>query len=330
MRDALGDVAPVVSTGNILHDIGHFVKDVGHDIEKYGPAILSDVQGLISLVPGIGTGISAAIGTAEAILQGGGAIEIAIHAAYGAIPIPPGLRNVTDIVLDSVMEFVKHPHDLTGAMLAAARDRVPSGLPRQVYDTLIHVVAKKVHIGGSSHPAPKAAVAHAAAPGAAAHKTAGLAPTFSQGDYYAELYTNGLPSALEKGLASLPGPVNAKLSLLPDPRSAAYRSIAAIAPNLSVNPASAPAIVSNAQGKAGIALDPTQAQVASASVAAAASRQSEADANLRVAQQMHTAPRQLPSPANPGANIGIQTTPTASRVVASPALAHLIPQIQPA
>lgn len=311
-------------TGSVFGDIGKAFKGVAKTVEKWGPAVLTTVQGVVSLIPGIGTGISAAISTAEAVLSGGSPLDIAIHAAYGAIPIPPGIRSITDTVLDSVMALIKHPDNIGDAVLAAARDRVPAGLPRQIFDTLIHVVGKKIHLGTK----PKAV---AAAPAAqAAHAAGAAAPAgFTAADYYAELYTNGLPSALAKGLAPLSDEVHAHLSKLPDPRTTSYPSIQQIAPNLSLSPAHAGVVVANAQTLSGTALSPEQAAAATTAVASSAKTQSETDANLRVAQQMHTAPRQLPSPGNPGANLGIQATPNASRVVASPALAHLIPQIRP-
>jgi hypothetical protein len=100
---------------------------------------LAMVQGVISLVPGIGTGISAGISAAMAVLQGGGPLDLAIRTAYGALPIPPGLREVTDSVVDSVLTLV-HGKSLTDAALVAARDRVPPGVPRDVFDTLVQVI----------------------------------------------------------------------------------------------------------------------------------------------------------------------------------------------
>ncbi len=106
---------------------------------------ISVAQGVITYIPGIGTGISAAISAGEAILAGGKPLEIAVHAAYGAIPIPPGIRSITDAVLASVMELVKGGH-VTDVVLAAAREKVPSGLPRDVFDTLVRLIVKRVPV----------------------------------------------------------------------------------------------------------------------------------------------------------------------------------------
>jgi hypothetical protein len=113
-------------------------------IKKMAEQDLSLAQGVVSLIPGVGTGISAAISAGLAALEGGSPIEIAVRAAYGAIPIPPGIRQLTDIVLDTVLSFVAHPHDLSEVGIQLARDRVPAGLPREIFDTLVHLVVKKV------------------------------------------------------------------------------------------------------------------------------------------------------------------------------------------
>jgi hypothetical protein len=78
-----------------------------------------------------------------AILDGGGLLEIAIKTAYGAIPIPPGIRTITDAVLDGVLSLAEKGGNLTEAALAAARDAVPDGFPRQVFDTLANLVVRK-------------------------------------------------------------------------------------------------------------------------------------------------------------------------------------------
>ncbi len=115
-------------------------------LEKLAKDRLSMAQSVVSLVPGIGTGVSAAIGAGLAVLDGGGLLDIAIHTAYGAIPIPPGIRQVTDTVLDAVLALVEHPHDLTDVAVQIVRDKVPSGIPRDVFDTLVQIVVKRVPI----------------------------------------------------------------------------------------------------------------------------------------------------------------------------------------
>ena len=103
---------------------------------------LSMAQGVVSLIPGVGTGISAAISAGLAVLEGGGGLEIAIRTAYGALPIPPGIRQVTDTVLDTILNLAFHHESLSDVVVNVARDNVPSGFPRDVFDTLINIVVK--------------------------------------------------------------------------------------------------------------------------------------------------------------------------------------------
>jgi hypothetical protein len=216
---------------SVVHDVEHAAKDVGHAVEHavkdvghavapvldaikdYGPMVLSSVQGLISLIPGIGTGISAAIGAAIATLEGGSPLDIALHVAYGAIPIPPGIRNVTDIVLDTVLELAKGDH-IDQMALTVARNRIPAGLPREVFDTLVHVVAQAKGIAKNVPNIVRNAGAVAA--------------------HMVEHYTEGASAALAKGLGelahTLPA-VHAHLAKLPDPKLK-FASIVQIAPHL--------------------------------------------------------------------------------------------------
>lgn len=155
------DIAHAASS--VVHAASSAVKTVAHAAAP----ILSVVQGVVSLVPGIGTGISAAIGAGLAILEGGGPLEIAVKTAYGAIPIPPGIRNVTDMALNAALSLV-HTQNLEDAAIAAIRSKLPSGLPQKVFDTLAHIVLQAIHkkptIAVSTKGKPHAAVAPVKAP----------------------------------------------------------------------------------------------------------------------------------------------------------------------
>jgi hypothetical protein len=142
--------------GAVLHGLDPFVKmdkmtvklqrgdfeGLKKDIENDAKA----AQGIISLIPGIGTGISAAISAGIAVLDGGGALDIAIQTAYGAIPIPVGIRQITDAVLGSVLQLIHNPHNLTDAVLAGMRNAVPSGMARDVFDTLANLIVRHMPI----------------------------------------------------------------------------------------------------------------------------------------------------------------------------------------
>lgn len=149
-------VSKIPKVGGILHELDPFVK-MGHMTDKLKVGDFQGVkkmieddakaaQGVISLIPGIGTGISAAISVGVGILDGGGALDIAIEAAYGAIPIPAGIRQITDAVLGAILQLIHNPHNLTDALLAGARNAVPAGMARDVFDTLANLVVKKMPI----------------------------------------------------------------------------------------------------------------------------------------------------------------------------------------
>jgi hypothetical protein len=149
-------VGKIPKVGGALHALDPLVK-MDHmadalqrgDFKGLKTMIENDAkmaQGVLSLIPGIGTGISAAISAGIGILDGGGPLEIAIETAYGAIPIPLGIREVTDTVLASVLELLHHPHDLTDAVLAGARNAIPSGMPRDVFDTLVKLIVHHMPI----------------------------------------------------------------------------------------------------------------------------------------------------------------------------------------
>jgi hypothetical protein len=147
---ALGNVpgvGPFVKSISPLQTWDHMATAIQHgDFNKLGQIVkqqLSMAQGVISLIPGVGTGISAAISAGLAVLSGGSPLEIAIKTAYGAIPIPPGIRNITDTVLDTVLGLAFHGANLTDVAVNAARDEVPAGIPRDVFDTLINLVVHK-------------------------------------------------------------------------------------------------------------------------------------------------------------------------------------------
>ena len=134
----------------------------------------------------------------------GAPLEIALRTAYGALPIPPGIRQVTDTVLDAVIQIIKGG-DITDAALAIMRDRIPSGVPRDVFDTLVNII-------GKHQPITKAAEQLAS--------------------HYVAQYTQGLSSALEKGISNVVAPLAPAaaqaLRSLPDPST----SFASFGPHL--------------------------------------------------------------------------------------------------
>jgi hypothetical protein len=155
LAEQIPGIGKTIHTLSPFHQIEEVTSALQHgDFRRLGKLVKEDLslaQSVVSLVPGVGSGISAAIAAGEAVLEGGSPLEIAIHAAYGAIPIPPGLRQITDVVLDAVLALATKGGDLTEAAIAGARDAVASGLPRDVFDTLVHLVVKKRPLKTEAH-----------------------------------------------------------------------------------------------------------------------------------------------------------------------------------
>jgi hypothetical protein len=125
---------PVGTTKQVLASAKNFAEDYVHQ-----------AAGALSLIPGIGTGLSSAIETGLAVLDGGGPLDIAIHAAYGAIPIPPGIKSITDHVLNVLLDFAHKlmaGEPLTDAAIHSALDQVPTSIPlvKSVADSLLHII----------------------------------------------------------------------------------------------------------------------------------------------------------------------------------------------
>jgi hypothetical protein len=142
----LEDIGHVVTAQNVVRAVQPQAKVSGFfsSLGKLAKGAISAAEGVVSLVPGVGTGISAAMGAGMAILEGGGPLEIAVKTAYGAIPIPPGIRSVTDRVVDAALSLV-HTKNIGDASIAALRNTFPAGVPRDVFDTLAHIVLGAVH-----------------------------------------------------------------------------------------------------------------------------------------------------------------------------------------
>jgi hypothetical protein len=142
--------------GGALHELSPLQK-MDHltgaiqrgDFDAVQRLVSCDGCGAYGRVPGIGSGFGSAIATGIAVLDGRGSLEDAVHAAYGAIPLPAGLRSATDAVLTRVLRLA-HQEQLTDAELAAARGAVPPGQPRDVFDTLVQLVVRSVPVRRSA------------------------------------------------------------------------------------------------------------------------------------------------------------------------------------
>ena len=134
-------VENVVNGKNIADALVQYGRITIDDAIQFGKGSAKFVQAVLPFIPGVGSGISAAIGAGLALLEGGSPLEIAIRAAYGAIPIPPGVRNITDSVLEAALSLIRG-ESITDALILAVRQNTPEGLPRDIFDTLVQVIIK--------------------------------------------------------------------------------------------------------------------------------------------------------------------------------------------
>lgn len=137
--------------------------------------VASNAIALVSLIPGLGTGVAAALSAGLAALEGGSPLAIAIKVAYGALPIPPGIKVFTDIVLNGVLALIDNPRNLGAAALAGIRNTLLAKVPdvaksmaASAFDTLAHLI-----LGALESKPTLATTAKKLAP--AAHKTIQLA-----------------------------------------------------------------------------------------------------------------------------------------------------------
>jgi hypothetical protein len=114
-----------------------------------GP-VLPYVQSVISFVPGVGTGISAALGAAQALADGRRIDEALVAAACGAIPGGP----MAQMAFDSAWGLA-HGRPVDSVVLRALRDRSPAGLAQRAFDTgLALATAKTAQEAGSARATP--------------------------------------------------------------------------------------------------------------------------------------------------------------------------------
>jgi hypothetical protein len=119
---------------------GAIVGSFWSSLKKGLHSVMSVAQGVVSLIPGVGTGIAAALGAGMALLDGGGALDVALQAAIGAVPLP---QPIKDAALKAATALI-HTHDLGDAAIAAIRAEVPA--PAQpLFDTLAHIVLAHTH-----------------------------------------------------------------------------------------------------------------------------------------------------------------------------------------
>jgi peptidoglycan hydrolase-like protein with peptidoglycan-binding domain len=135
-------------------------KNVGRAFRAAAKAGIADVrdrmryaQVAASFVPGVGTGVAAALGAANALAAGRPITEAVIEAARAAVPGGPLAQAAFDVGVN-----LARGRSLSQASLAAARNRMPPGA-RAAFDTAVALAKgqslQKAAWAGASHVLPK-------------------------------------------------------------------------------------------------------------------------------------------------------------------------------
>lgn len=119
----VGSVGRVLHGENVFKVAGQFLKSGMKDI---GEAVQL-ASTVASFVPGVGTGVAAALGAAGALASGKPITEALLSAARAAIPG----GAIVQAAFDTAAGLIKGKN-LGEAVLAAARDRLPGGPAAQV------------------------------------------------------------------------------------------------------------------------------------------------------------------------------------------------------
>lgn len=164
-KDVLHTNPPNIDVGKVINDIGNGinqgVNEIGKDLQPVLDAakvVLQDAEGVVSLIPGIGTGVAAAIAAGLALLEGGSPLDIAIEAAFAAIPgaaAIPGLHVVVDAaksIIDMGGDFVKGLERLLATELSKL---VPDNIKQPATELLTNITpivldAVQGHISGGN------------------------------------------------------------------------------------------------------------------------------------------------------------------------------------
>jgi hypothetical protein len=117
----------VLSGKNVVKSFRSTVKSGLDDVRNR----IKYVQMAASFVPGIGTGVSAALGAANALASGRPITAALIEAARGAIPGGP----VAQAAFDAAINMARGQH-ISAAFLNAAKNRIPPAA-RAAFDTAV-------------------------------------------------------------------------------------------------------------------------------------------------------------------------------------------------
>ena len=132
-----GDIANSVVFKTLSAVANAALKPALTVIKAVGP-VLPYVQAVVSFVPGVGTGVSAALGAAQALADGRRIDEAIVSAAKSAIPGGP----LAQMGFDAAWGLA-HGRPIESVALEALRNRLPNDLAKKAFDTGLALATAK-------------------------------------------------------------------------------------------------------------------------------------------------------------------------------------------
>ena len=128
--------------------IVHAAKDVGNFIGHNIVAIVQLVQIGVSFIPGIGEGLSAAIGVGLALAEGKSITDALIAGALSALPGGPLVSMAASIAAEAITGVVEHKSfaDIAGNIIA---DNIPAG--GALAKAVVHAAAGVIGAATTGH-----------------------------------------------------------------------------------------------------------------------------------------------------------------------------------
>jgi len=115
----------IANGDNVADTLGSAWKSITADVTQVAPL----AQAVISFVPGIGTGVAAALGAGVALAQGATIDEAFMAGVRGSIPGGPLVRAGFDAAV-----AVVHGKSFDEALMSAARNQLPSEEAKKAFD----------------------------------------------------------------------------------------------------------------------------------------------------------------------------------------------------
>jgi len=167
LKTATDEVSSVVNTVpglSLLPAMAHLGKDLvtGHlsDVQRDLVGVGRNVAGLVSFVPGIGTGLAIAINDGLSLLEGDDPFEMALETLFSVEPLntlPEAVTNILRQTGNILIKYAEHPdRPIADLIITQLRDDLTNAVPDPFkgmagtfFDAAIHLL---IHVVPVSTP----------------------------------------------------------------------------------------------------------------------------------------------------------------------------------